>query len=130
MCDLGIKTWIEAARSYARLRRRYWRSFLGAMLLLIMGMPLSTYRHELNPIVYGLIVFLLVIAFLACWVRSVITLFALWGFRCPRCGRRFIMAWWSSWPSKRCKHCELDLGLAAVATAKTSVAVDLWESST
>jgi hypothetical protein len=56
-----------------------------------------------------------------------ITWLNLRGFLCPRCGKRFTLTWWNNWPTNRCKHCELNLGPAMMATAKSPANVDLWE---
>jgi len=119
---LDTKTWIDAARSYARLRRRYWRCLLGMpVLLVVFGPPIAAFERELNPCVRGILLSSFIVAWCACWVGGVGTWFALIGFRCPRCGKRFIMSWWSSWPTNRCKHCGLDLGPAAKATENQSL---------
>jgi len=124
--DLDTKTWIEAARSYVRLRRRYWRCLLGmTALLVVFGAPISAFEHELNPYVRGILLSLFTVAWCACWVGGVVTWFTLIGFRCPRCGKQFIMSWWSSWPGNRCKHCDLDLSPAAIAAARPIAVVDL-----
>jgi hypothetical protein len=128
--DLEAKTWIEAAQSYVRLRRRYWRCFFGMpglLVLLVFGAAISAFEHGLSPSVRGILLSLFIVAWCACWLGSLVTWFTLVGFRCPRCGKRFIMSWWSSWPSDRCKHCGLDLGPTAMATAKPLAAAGLWE---
>jgi hypothetical protein len=96
-------------------------------LLIIVGAPIAVFEHELNPYVRGILLSLFTVAWFACWVGGVATWFALNRFRCPQCGRRFIQSWWNNWPTNRCKHCGLDLGPAAMASAKPVAEVDLWE---
>jgi hypothetical protein len=91
------------------------------------GAPIAVFQHELNLYVRGVLLSLFIVVWCACWLGGVVTWFTLIGFRCPRCGKRFIMSWWSSWPTNWCKHCGLDLGPAAMAIAKPIGVVDLWE---
>ena len=113
---MDTRTWIEAARRYVRLRRRYWLCFLGEVVLVaVFGTPLFVFADQMNSIARDILVSVLVVGFVACSVVTVITWFALVGFRCPRCGNQFMMSWTNSWPTNRCKHCGLDLGPAAMA---------------
>ncbi len=127
MGELDTNTWIEASRSYVRLRRRYWRCWLGMPASLVVLVALiPVFGHTLkNPYVRGALFSLLIVAWCACWLGCAVTWFALMGFRCPRCGKRFLISWWSSRPSNRCKHCDLDLGPAAIVSAKSTAGVDL-----
>jgi hypothetical protein len=135
MVELDTSTFLDAARSYTRLRRFFWRFFLGMpalALLFFFGAVLSAIRLERNPIVpghpvlKGILIALLVSAWLTSWLGSFAFGIALNRFRCPRCGKRFTRAWWGSWPGNRCKHCDLDLGPSAIAAAKPPVKADLW----
>jgi hypothetical protein len=117
--DFNIATQIEAARSYVRLRRRYRGYFLGMPALLFAFVTLiALFGRGWNSYMGGILIALLVVGWCAYCVGSTATWFALVGFRCPRCGKRFIMSWWNTWPSNHCKHCDLDLGPAVLATAK------------
>jgi hypothetical protein len=136
MGDLDTSTYLDAARSYTRLRRLFWRFFLGMpalALLLYLGAIISAVRLARNTIVPGknaiatVLTVLFVVAWLTSWLGSFVTGIALKRFRCPRCGKHFTWAWWDSWPGNRCKHCDLDLGLSAIATAKPPVKADPWE---
>jgi DNA-directed RNA polymerase subunit RPC12/RpoP len=116
---LDTETRIEASRSYVRLRRRYWRRLLRMPALLVVFVVVmalfAVFKYDRNPYARGTLNSLLVVAWFACWLRGVVTWYKLIGFRCPRCGKRFMMSWWSSWPGNRCKHC--DLGPSAMAAA-------------
>jgi hypothetical protein len=112
------------------LRRRYWRSLLGVFaVLVVIGGAISAFVDERDPIPRRILFSLALAVFCAVFAVNVATWFALMGFRCPRCGGRFILSWWSSWPSDRCKHCELDLGPTAMAAAKPTAAADPWEAT-
>jgi len=121
MSDLDTKTRIEASRSYVRLRRRYWRYLLGMPALVVVfvvgAAMIAVFKHDREPYARGILNSLFAVAWCGCCVGGVVTWFKLIGFRCPQCGKRFIMSWWSSWPGNRCKHCELDLGPSAMAAA-------------
>src|SRR4051812_14729417 len=110
MGDVDTKTLADASRSYIGLRRRYWRLFLGGVASVIALMFVSAIGEHFHAAVLGILALPLVLAFLACIVGVVVTWFSLTGFPCPRCGKSFARAWWSSWPTKSCKHCSLYLG--------------------
>ncbi len=117
LTDIDTQTRTEAASRYVRLRRRYWRCFLGgAAFFAIFGTPLLVFGNHMNPIARCVLGSMLGIGSIACWVGGLATWFALVGFRCPQCGKQFVMSWTSSWPTNRCKHCGLDLAPAAMAT--------------
>ena len=128
MSDLDTKSWSEAARSYERLRRRnlrftvaYVGSFFGFVILFFAA-------SEMNFDALATTLFLLFIpASCAFGLGSLLTSFELWGFRCPRCGKRFIVAWRGSWPTDRCKQCGLDFGSAARAPTTLLSDEDRWE---
>ena len=49
---------------------------------------------------------LLAVPWFACGFAYMITYYQLMSFRCPQCGGRFMLTWWSSWPWRRhCPHC-------------------------
>jgi hypothetical protein len=109
--ELETKARIAAARFYVRMRRRYWISLFGMNLLIfVVAIPVSAVRSELHPIVRGTLDLLVTVACCACMLWGVVAGIALIGFRCPRCGKRFILSGWRTWPSNQCKHCGLDLG--------------------
>ena len=111
MGDVDADTLSEAARRYTGLRRRYWRFFLGGFALFaVLGTPLLAFDTHLNSVGRALIGVPLGIGFLTCWVGAMLSWSSLTRFRCPRCGKRFIMSWSSSWPTSDCKHCFLRLG--------------------
>lgn len=126
MGDLDTETWIEAARSYVRLRRLGWRCCLGMLALLIFLLaPIYLFENKLNSVMRGVLLTLFVIAWFACWLGGSVATFALWGFRCPRCGRRFIVPGWGPWSPNRCRHCDLNLDPATMGKAKTPTELDL-----
>lgn len=111
MGDVDPDTLAEAARRYTDLRRRFWRFFLGGFALLaVLCIPLFAFGENLDPAVKFVLGMLLTIGFLTCWTGSLITWLSLLSFRCPRCGKRFLLSWASSWPTSNCKHCSLHLG--------------------
>lgn len=73
-----------------------------AMLVFAFGEPLSP--------VSKLMVLVSFLGFLTCWAGFSFAWSALTHFRCPRCGKRFLLSWSSSWPTAACKHCGLYLG--------------------
>jgi hypothetical protein len=99
----------DASRQYGALRRRYWRFFLGIPVLLIMGCASSI--PALNSVVRGLLIALLISGFLVCWTGGLFAWFSLGRFRCPRCGKRFMVRYWwtTNWPTGTCIHCGLRL---------------------
>jgi hypothetical protein len=106
----------DVARRYIGLKRRFWKSFFGGLSILL---PLAFFSlfaeelhlaEELHPIVKGIIGVPLVVGFFSCWVTCVLTWSSLMRFRCPRCDKKFILTWYSSWPGITCKHCGLYLG--------------------
>jgi hypothetical protein len=128
MGELDIGVMRRAACSYVRLRRRYWRCFFGMALLLVsIAISLSALRGEAAARVRVSIATACGIAYCACALGAILSWSALMRFRCPRCGKRFVLAWWSSWPTDRCKHCELDLGPAVLADAKKPAVVDVLD---
>jgi hypothetical protein len=125
MGDLDTATWIDAAQSYRRLRRRFFGCFLTAAalasaLILVRSLDLELDRH-----LRRLLLSLLAVGLCACWTVALVTRIQLIRFGCPGCGKRFALSWWSSQATDRCKHCSLDLGQAAVAAAKPPAVVDL-----
>lgn len=133
MGEPDTESWLEASRSYATLRRRYWRCFFGMpvslIVYLVIGLPLSLLGEALkmNPYVTYLLLSSFSIVWCTCWVGTLVTWFRLIGFRCPRCGNRFILTWWITWPMNQCRHCDLDLGPSAMVKAKPLAAADLRE---
>lgn len=127
MGDFGEKTWIGEAQSYERWRR-YLRRFslgvagpwLGFFILLSLG------SEALFPVLCFLFLLLIPITCI-CIFGGLFTQLNLLNFLCPRCGRRFIMAWWNSRPTDRCKHCGLDLGSMTKATEISSSLMDPLE---
>ena len=85
MGELDTNTWIEASRSYVRLRRRYWRCWLGMPASLVVLVALiPVFGHTLkNPYVRGALFSLLIVAWCACWLGCAVTWFALMGLVVP-----------------------------------------------
>ena len=110
MSELDTSEWKDASRRYLRLRRLWWRCWFGGIALFaVLGTPLFVFK-QMNPLLQGAIGTVLGVGFLGCWVGCVVAWFGLVTLRCPRCGGRVMMSWWSSWPTNRCKHCGLYLG--------------------
>jgi hypothetical protein len=117
MNDLDSKTWMEAARRFARLRRRYGWFFLGGILVMaILGAPLFAFGETMNPALSGILNVAVTAGFILCWSGAALAFLARVRFRCPRCGNRFIVSGRGTWPTRRCKHCDLDLRPASIAT--------------
>jgi hypothetical protein len=96
---------------YTDLVRRYWRGFLGGFALFaIIGPLLFIFGQRHYPVVSGVLAMVLGVGFLWCWGSAVAAWSAILRFRCPRCGKRFALACFSSWPTSTCKHCGLFLG--------------------
>ena len=114
MGQIDAKTLDDATRRYTGLRRRYWQFFLGGMaaiiVLSLLAATLNGLGSQVHPALRGILIAPLVLAFLLCWVGSFIKWLSLMRFRCPSCGKRFILSWSSSWPTSACKHCSLHLG--------------------
>jgi hypothetical protein len=101
---------------YLRLRRRYWRlyfTFVGVLIALMVPLSLLELAKSTFPlptvVATQLAVFLPGFAFIAiiAW-KCAVAWSKLLFWRCPRCGRFFMLAWYSSWPTNYCKHCGLD----------------------
>jgi hypothetical protein len=128
MGDLDASRPAETARRYNGLRWRYWRSFLGFSSLMGVVALIFSYKEELGPplnLISGVLGILLGVGFVVCGRVASDTSWSLMSFRCPRCGYRFIQSWYGYWPTNRCHHCKLDLGPAAMATAKPAPELDL-----
>ncbi len=128
MKDLDTAMLVEAAGSYLRLRRYYWRFFLGMpALLVVLGTPTFAFEKELNSIVRGIALALIGVGWYACWLGALFTWLRLGRFRCPRCENRFMVTWWIRWPTDCCMHCGLNLRLAALAKSKPLAVADPLE---
>jgi hypothetical protein len=128
MGDLDTKAWIEVVRSYQHLRRRtvrYTLAYVGCFVGFVTVLFIASAK-KLDALAGTL--FLLFIP-ASCMLGLVVFLgwFDLKNFRCPRCGKRFIVAWWGSWPTDRCKHCGLDVEAAVRKAEKPLDGGDLWE---
>ena len=115
MGEVEANELVDAARQYTRLRRRYWQFLLGGLAVLavlaVLGATLlNALDPQFHPTLRGILICLLALAFLVCWVGSVVAWHSLMRFRCPRCGKRFVLSWSNSWPTAACKHCGLHLG--------------------
>jgi hypothetical protein len=123
--NIETRAWIEGARSYGRLRRRYWRCFLGMPASLILfGAPAIAFEDRLHPIARGILLLPFAVVWVGCWLGCAVTWFQMLAFRCPRCGKRNVVSWWSNWPTRRCKHCDLDLDPAAVSKKRPAAGLN------
>jgi hypothetical protein len=112
LVDIDVSTLADAARRYTNLRRKYrrFRLYGIAFFAVLATLLLLAFGHRLNPLVSIVLAIPLVLGFLTCWVGTVVAGYALLLFRCPRCGKRFILTWYSGLPTEACKHCYLYLG--------------------
>ena len=118
MPHLDSRAWIDSAKRYTRLRRRYWQFLFGFITLFAaLGTPLFAFGDRLPPVVRSVLGFTLAAGGFACWAGSLVCWIALINFRCPRCGNPFVLGAGSTWPTNRCKHCRLDFRAAAMAPA-------------
>ena len=128
MGELDTKLWIDAARTYARLRHRAWLAtfgYVGTFVGFVIGFFYATANNwdalaGSLFLVFVPISCILGLAMLFAWLK-------LRGFRCPRCRHPFALSLSNGWPTNKCKHCELDLGRAAVAKAKSTANSHLLE---
>jgi hypothetical protein len=97
-----------ASRRVFRLRRHYWFSGHGGVLCFLSGFVVAI--QEFVPRLNELLIPPLRWGFFLCIAGSAVLWFSLLRFRCPRCGERFILSTFSSWPGRDCKHCRLRLG--------------------
>lgn len=110
MREVDLKTLAEATRRYARLRWVYWRFFLGGIVIFgVIAGPHFVFESQQPTEFYYVVTWVSMLCFVLCQLVCFGAWHALTQFRCPRCGERFIMAWWSSWPTEECKHCGLKL---------------------
>jgi hypothetical protein len=102
-----------AADEYGRLRRRFWRLFLcGVASFAAFGLPMILAGERMPPALRGTFGAATALTGLVCWIGAVSTWLMLLNWRCPRCGKRFLLSSTSSWPTGVCKHCGLDLSSA------------------
>lgn len=89
--------WQDLKRRQTRLLLAYIPGFVA---LAVLGAGLSRFLHSDLPFAIALLT----------WVGMCLVLyFRLIAFRCPRCGHRFFVAWFSGWGvwSRSCPHCGL-----------------------
>jgi hypothetical protein len=116
--DIDVKALADASRRFIKLRRLYWRFFFGAIILFAMLGPANALDSQRHPVLYGVLTFTLPLGFLVCCLGGVVGWHLLLHFICPRCGERFILSSFSSWPSSVCKHCGLKLNVGEHAQLK------------
>jgi hypothetical protein len=119
--DLDAKAWVDAAQTYQRLRLLYFLVILG-FVGISMGLAICLFfASATNWDSFAGTLFLLFIPVsLGLSLVVILLTLDLRGFRCPRCGKRFTVTWWNSWPTNRCKHCRLDLIAAVKDSGKSS----------
>jgi hypothetical protein len=112
MKKVDASTLEAAARRYVGLRRRYWRFWLGIWIMFAVGAAyVAAFGSQDDHMTVGDIPLILPgLGFMICFLGSLVTWNSLMEFRCPQCGKRFILTWGSSWPTSSCKHCGLYLG--------------------
>jgi hypothetical protein len=133
MNNLDTDSRADAARSYLRLRRLYWRWSLlgGPTIVAVASITHAAFGAVISPDVLRAFDFAIYFLFLAAgivWMLGFAAMgYVLSRFRCPSCGGRVAMGWVSFWPGRRCKHCRLDLGQLAEPGAKPLADGELWE---
>ena len=101
-----------ATQRFATLRRRYWWSIGGGLIwFATLGLPLIFLGDHIHSAIQPVAAFVFAIGFLIFWSTAVASWFYLLGFRCPRCGKRFMFSRSNTLATDRCKHCGLHLGL-------------------
>lgn len=119
MKEVDPRTRAEAARRYATLRRWWWQSFLAMPVIwVVLTVSLVALGSWSSPVVRAALTGAGTAGFFGSWVIALVSWLRLLRFRCPRCGGRFLLSWWSSWPTSTCKHCGLDLGPSRGPDAK------------
>jgi hypothetical protein len=105
-----------AGEEYRRLRRRYFQFFLGGVMsFAVFAGPLIAYGDNLHRAVVGVLGALTAVFGVICWGGGWATWITLMNWRCPRCGKRFILSFSNSLPTNNCKHCGLYLGRRTAA---------------
>jgi disulfide bond formation protein DsbB len=125
---LDTKAWIEAAQTYQRLYHLCWLfnfGYIGAFVLLAIGIGIAS-ANNWDAFAGALFLLYLPISCIL-GLGIFITWLNLRGFRCPRCGERFNVSRWNRWPTYRCRHCWLDLGVVAKDHDKSPALGELWE---
>jgi hypothetical protein len=108
--DVDPKTLADASRRFFGLRRICGRLYLGGIgIFAVLATCLGVFEQERYPVLVEVLCLTLGVAFALCWLGFFLGWRSLTHFDSPRCGKRFIMAWWSSWPTSACKHCGLTL---------------------
>lgn len=109
--DVDPEALAGASRRYARLRRMLWRSFFGMWALIVASALCGFALGREGPgAPRAILMAALAAGVLACWLACIGAWCSLLGLRCPRCGGRFLLSRWSSWPEAACKHCGQPLG--------------------
>jgi hypothetical protein len=129
MGSFDEKSWSAEARSYERVSRLHRRFIVGYVVPVLTFVILAIVGRDRKELDYVLtFLFLLLIPIVCiCVLGYFVTWIDLWSFHCPRCGKRFAIAWWSRWPTDRCKHCGFDLSSTAKTTTKPPSVTDPWE---
>jgi hypothetical protein len=110
MGDVDAKTLADALRRYFSLRWMYWSLFFGGIATLAaLGATTIGLGSQRHPVLNGILIVTLALGCLICWLGGLVAWRSLLQFRCPRCGERFILSRFSSWPTSACKHCGLKL---------------------
>ncbi|WP_435016373.1 hypothetical protein TA3x_003939 [Tundrisphaera sp. TA3] len=109
MGEIDDEARADASRRFMSLRRRSCRFFLGMPVFWLMGVITSAVCERFWPAGKAIMAVPL-LGFLTCWVGAALAWSGLTEFRCPRCGKRFIMSWSNTLPTAACKHCGLYLG--------------------
>ena len=119
MSKFDTQSWIEAGRSYQRLRRPSWRFSVGHIgSAIVTGMLFfAASAKGVIPVVAPILFFVLIFTTMALALGGLATSTSLMDFTCPRCERRFD-SWWKTWPTGRCQHRGLVLRPVAIAGKK------------
>jgi hypothetical protein len=94
--------------SYLRMRSRYFSLTIGAaaaVMSAVLSVRIPYYHYPLSGIIA--VIFGALFGVLCIW--SMLTWFQILRWPCPRCGKSFVFACWSTWPTNQCKHCGLSV---------------------
>jgi DNA-directed RNA polymerase subunit RPC12/RpoP len=103
-------SFLAARIEYGQLRRRLLLFFLcGCVSFVAFGLPLLVAADRLPPWLRTTLGVAAAVTGGVSWIGCMSTWLILLYWKCPRCGKRFILSSGSSFPTNFCKHCRLDL---------------------
>ncbi len=112
MNDVPPETIRSASRRFYSVRRTFWRFFICAIFVFVCAAALDPIlQNRVDPAIREVFSFVLAMAFLACMIGAFVASCMSQRFRCPRCGRKFIPSFASTWTfsDAQCIRCGLRL---------------------